>query len=108
MKKTSLVVLLFICVWQNIIGQHYTPTAENLAHRKEFQDMKFGMFIHWGAFSYLGDGEWVMNNRGIKVQEYSRLLDFFNPIEFDAKKWVDAARSAGMKYITLITRHHDG
>ena len=70
--------------------------------------MKFGMFIHWGAFSFLGDGEWVMNNRKITVNEYSRLLQFFNPVEFDAKKWVDAAKSAGMKYITLITRHHDG
>jgi len=108
MKKTAFFFFLFISVLQNIIAQSYTPTPENLAHRKEFQDMKFGMFIHWGVFSYLGDGEWVMNNRGIKVEEYARLKSFFNPIEFDAKKWVDAAKSAGMKYITLITRHHDG
>ena len=45
----------------------YTPTPENLAARKEFQDNKFGMFIHWGASSVLGHGEWVMNQRNIKV-----------------------------------------
>jgi alpha-L-fucosidase len=89
-------------------AQSYSPTPENLAHRKEFQDMKFGMFIHWGASSFLGAGEWVMNNRNITVPEYSRLLNFFNPVQFDAQKWVGAAKSAGMKYITLITRHHDG
>ncbi|MES1222901.1 MAG: alpha-L-fucosidase, partial [Bacteroidota bacterium] len=97
-----------IILMQSLSAQKYAPTPENIAHRKEFQDMKFGMFIHWGAFSFLGDGEWVMNNRKITVNEYSRLLNFFNPIDFDAKKWVDAAKSAGMKYITLITRHHDG
>jgi alpha-L-fucosidase len=66
------------------------------------------MFIHWGASSVLGHGEWVMNNRSITVAQYSKLIHFFNPQSFDAKKWVDIARSAGMKYITFITRHHDG
>lgn len=89
-------------------AQSYTPTAANLEARKLFQDMKFGMFIHWGASSVLGDGEWVMNNKNIRVPEYSRLLHIFNPQHFDAKKWVGTAKSAGMKYITFITRHHDG
>ena len=66
------------------------------------------MFIHWGAFSVLGDGEWVMNNRNIHVDEYKRLLNIFDPYDFDAAKWVGGAKRAGMQYITLITRHHDG
>ena len=85
----------------------YTPSAEMLKVRQQFQDMKYGMFIHWGASSVLGDGEWVMNNRNIKVKDYSRLINFFNPVHFDAKKWVSLAKMAGMKYITFITRHHD-
>ena len=89
-------------------AQSYTPTPENLAARKEFQDIKFGMFIHWGASSVLGAGEWVMNNRNIKVDEYTRLIHIFNPQNFDAAKWVGIAKAAGMKYITFITRHHDG
>ena len=50
--------------------------------------MKFGMFIHWGASSVLGSGEWVMNNRNIRVDEYANLIRVFNPIDFDAAKWV--------------------
>lgn len=76
--------------------------------RKWFDSARFGMFIHWGAFSVLGNGEWVMNNRNIRVTEYRRLLKIFNPIDFDAKQWVGCAKRAGMQYITLITRHHDG
>jgi len=89
-------------------AQTYTPSPANLAARKQFQDDKFGMFIHWGLSSVLGHGEWVMNNRNIRVNEYNRLLNIFNPQQFDAKAWVGAAKAAGMKYITFITRHHDG
>ena len=101
-------VNLLLLLVSGSFAQQYTPTAANLEARKLFQDMKFGMFIHWGASSVLGDGEWVMNNRNIKVPEYTRLQHIFNPQDFDAKKWVAAAKSAGMKYITFITRHHDG
>ncbi|TDE50089.1 alpha-L-fucosidase [Flavobacterium sp. GT3P67] len=100
--------LLFSCVTTMALqAQIYTPSAENLAARKEFQDMKLGMFIHWGASSVLGDGEWVMNNKKIGVKEYGRLINIFNPQNFDAKKWVATAKAGGMKYITFITRHHD-
>jgi alpha-L-fucosidase len=85
----------------------YTPTAENLKSRQEFQDMKFGFFLPWGISSVLGDGEWVMNNRQIPYGSYKRLADFFNPQQFNAKEWVQIAKAAGMKYITITTRHHD-
>jgi alpha-L-fucosidase len=88
--------------------QAYQPTKENLAARQQFQDMKFGMFIHWGASSVLANGEWVMNNRGIRAEDYKLLQNVFNPTEFNAKEWVSIAKNAGMQYITLITRHHDG
>lgn len=105
--------LLFTCcamlsIASCAIAQTYTPSATNLAAREEFQNDKFGMFIHWGASSVLGSGEWVMNNRNIHVKEYQRLINIFNPQNFDAAKWVATAKAAGMKYITFITRHHDG
>jgi len=105
--------LLFTCcamlsIASSAIAQTYTPSATNLAAREEFQNDKFGMFIHWGASSVLGSGEWVMNNRNIHVKEYQRLINIFNPQNFDAAKWVATAKAAGMKYITFITRHHDG
>lgn len=86
----------------------YQPTPENLEARQWFQDNKFGLFIHWGVYSLLGDGEWVMNNRQIPVAEYEKLPAFFNPTEFDAKEWVSMAKNAGMKYITITSKHHDG
>ncbi|MBG9375469.1 alpha-L-fucosidase [Panacibacter sp. DH6] len=98
-----------LCISCFVFAQkNYTPAPENLQARQWFADARFGLFIHWGPFSIPGDGEWVMNNRNITVKNYSRLMDFFNPIQFDAAKWVGMAKDAGMKYITLITRHHDG
>jgi alpha-L-fucosidase len=84
------------------------PGPQNLAARKEFQDMKLGMFIHWGASSVLGHGEWVMNNRNIPATAYQQLQHIFNPQQFDARQWVSTAKASGMRYITFISRHHDG
>lgn len=108
MKKLLFTGLCLLLIAVSLPAQSYTPTAANQAARAEFQNMKFGMFIHWGASSVLGSGEWVMNNRNIRVKEYQQLQKVFNPIDFNAKAWVDAAQSAGMNYITIITRHHDG
>jgi len=106
--KRLLIFLLAASFSLQSPAQEYVPSKENLAAREWFSDAKFGLFIHWGPFSIPGDGEWVMNNRNITVKNYTRLMDFFNPIEFDAAQWVGMAKNAGMKYITLITRHHDG
>ncbi|MBO0910711.1 MAG: alpha-L-fucosidase [Acidobacteria bacterium] len=86
----------------------YRPSEENLRARREFQDAKFGMFIHWGVYSVLGDGEWVLHNRRLKLDQYDRLPKFFDPEKFDARAWVALAKAAGMKYITITSRHHDG
>lgn len=85
----------------------YKPTEGNLEARKNFQDMKFGMFIHWGVYSVLGDGEWVMYQQKIGLDTYKKLPKFFNPEDFNADEWVQIAKSAGMKYITITSRHHD-
>src|SRR5256886_14602521 len=86
----------------------YTPTKENLKARGWFQDAKFGLFIHWGVYSVLGDGEWVMETRPINRTDYAKLPNFFNPLKFDPAAWVALAKTAGMKYITITSKHHDG
>jgi alpha-L-fucosidase len=86
----------------------YKPTAENLAARKAFQDDRFGIFIHWGVYSVLGRGEWVMNIEKMTVDEYEKLPPQFNPEKFDADEWVSTFRKAGAKYITITSKHHDG
>ena len=88
--------------------ENYEPSQENLEARQWFQDARFGLFVHWGVYSLLGDGEWVMNNQNIPVDAYEKLPAFFNPIGFDARQWVAMAKDAGMKYITITSRHHDG
>ena len=108
MKTFFLITLVGFFTIHSEAQSTYIPSSENFTARIEFQDMKFGMFIHWGASSVLGAGEWVMNQRNIKVNEYTKLIHIFNPQNFDAAKWVGIAKSAGMKYITFITRHHDG
>lgn len=87
---------------------NYEPAPENLKNREWFENARFGLFIHWGVYSVLGDGEWVMNNQQIPVTTYEKLPAFFNPTAFDAKAWVQLAKAAGMKYITITTKHHDG
>src|SRR5438128_9847585 len=86
----------------------YQPSASNLAAREWFQDARFGLFVHWGVYSVLGDGEWVMNNRKIPAADYEKLPAQFNPVAFDAAEWVALAKAAGMKYITITSKHHDG
>jgi alpha-L-fucosidase len=86
----------------------YTPSPENMKSREWFQDARFGLFIHWGVYSVLGDGEWVMNTQGIDKKTYEKLPDFFNPVNYNPKEWVAMAKGAGMKYITITSKHHDG
>jgi alpha-L-fucosidase len=66
------------------------------------------LFVHWGVYSVLGDGEWVMHNRRMSVAEYEKLAPRFNPSEFNAAEWVALAKEAGMRYITFTSKHHDG
>ncbi len=86
----------------------YAPTPENLESRDWFREARFGLFVHWGVYSTLASGEWVMNDRSIPAATYERLPDFFNPSEFDAREWVGLVKDAGMKYITITAKHHDG
>ena len=69
---------------------------------------RFGMFIHWGLYSLLERGEWVMRNERILPEEYAQLARRFRGARFDADAWAGLAREAGMKYMVLTTRHHDG
>ena len=111
MKLKSKLIALCMLFSMLVFGQgqkDYQPTPENLEAREWFKEAKFGLFVHWGVYSILGDGEWVMNNQNIPIDAYEKLPAFFNPIDFDAEEWVSMAKDAGMKYITITSRHHDG
>jgi alpha-L-fucosidase len=85
-----------------------------------FRDGKFGLFIHWGPYSILGGewkgkriepgdiAEWIMQKFKIPVEEYRRIAATFNPTKFDAREWVALAKKAGMTYLVITAKHHDG
>lgn len=75
---------------------------------RKFMDMRFGMFIHWGPVSLRGEEISWSRGRDIPKEEYDILYKEFNPVLFDAAQWVGAAKTAGMKYIIITSRHHDG
>ncbi|MDF7806606.1 alpha-L-fucosidase [Pontiellaceae bacterium B12219] len=94
--------------------------AENAKRGQLFDEGNYAMFIHWGLYSQLGNkvdgktyygiGEWIMNPRmaGIPIDEYKKLAGTFNPEQFDAKAIAKLAKDAGMKYIIITSKHHDG
>ncbi|MDR3297225.1 MAG: alpha-L-fucosidase [Prevotellaceae bacterium] len=97
------IIFLVAC----LLGLAGNVAAQKPDHRW-FSEARFGLFVHFGPYSQLCEGEWVMNTRGYTVSDYQKLQSLFNPQLFDAKAWVAAAKGAGMKYITFTSRHHDG
>ncbi|HPZ84032.1 MAG TPA: alpha-L-fucosidase, partial [Thermogutta sp.] len=85
---------------------------------KWWREARFGMFIHWGIYAIPGGrwngkpvntaGEWIMNGANIPVEEYEKLTKQFNPVKYDPAEWVRIAKDAGMKYIVITSKHHDG
>lgn len=73
-----------------------------------FEKLGYGMFIHWGLYAQLGQGEWVQHLRKIPMEEYAPLAKTFTAEDFDGRRIAATAREAGMRYITITTRHHDG
>lgn len=86
----------------------YVPSAEAQKSRQEFSEARFGIFVHWGIYSMLGDGEWVQENHQIPFSEYSHLAGGFYPSRFDAGEWAKVFKDSGAKYVTFTSRHHDG
>ena len=97
------------------IADTETP-AQRDARMAWFRDARFGMFIHWGVYSvpageWKGNknyAEWFLEETHMPVSEYEKFAQQFNPVKFDAKEWVRMAKDAGMKYIVITSKHHDG
>src|SRR3954447_4650685 len=83
-----------------------------------FQEAKFGLFVHWGLYSalgnewkgkaYYGSGEWIMNRGKIPAAEYAQVAQSFNPTGFDAQEWARFAHESGMRYMVVTSKHHEG
>jgi alpha-L-fucosidase len=120
-RKLIVFVLFMLTIsGSNMLGQNSSAeTPEQKQERmKWWNEARFGMFIHWGIYSVpagewngstvRGLGEWIMNYSKIPVETYAQFASQFNPTKYNANEWVKLAKEAGMKYIIITTKHHDG
>ncbi len=113
--KTIMVAIATVFLVTNQLVSQQLSTDERMAWWRE---ARFGMFIHWGVYSLPagtwdgrqigGIGEWIMNRGKIPVADYQRMAKDFNPVRYDPESWVRMAKDAGMKYIIITSKHHDG
>lgn len=115
-------VSALLCLLALVVAAQTPPSRPPDPAREKrlewFREAKYGLFIHWGLYAIpagewqgtrsLGLGEWIMNRSKIPVREYERLASQFNPVKFNADAWVQLAQDAGMKYIVITSKHHDG
>lgn len=116
MKSSLLILLLALMAGACTTERKPEPATS----QGWFADAKFGMFIHWGPYSVLGGewngqriqqgdiAEWIMERFKIPVEEYRKVAATFNPVQFNARAWVQLAKQTGMKYIIITAKHHDG
>lgn len=109
-KRKLLSLLLLFCLLTGLAGSGTTVHAYNVPdNMKWWADDKFGMFIHFGSYSYYGHGEWAMQTEGISKETYQKTISAkFDPEKFDAQEIVSYAKKAGMKYLVFTAKHHEG
>jgi len=102
-----------------VLAERNETPEQHDARMAWWREAKFGMFVHWGLYAQAGGewkgkpveggyAEWIMFNGKILIAEYAASAKDFNPVKYDAEKWVLAAKKAGMRYIVITSKHHDG
>lgn len=102
-KYMTAALLATVCI---SASAEYVPSEAVKKSQKEFQEDRFGIFIHWGIYSMFGQGEWYLNY-GPNAKEYAKAARGFYPAYFNADEWAKAIKDSGARYITFTSRHHD-
>jgi alpha-L-fucosidase len=111
-NKTFMTVILMAClliISQGAAAQLPKETeAQKTQRMKWWTDARFGMFIHWGLYALPARHEWVKNNERMTNEQYQKYFEMFNPDMYDPREWAKMAKAAGMKYVVLTAKHHEG
>ncbi len=115
---SAIVILIMSCNSKTGKVEKDEATVKQDERMEWWRDARFGMFIHWGLYAepagtwngkqIPGISEWIMANAKIPVKDYEKLAENFNPVKYNAEEWVKLAKNAGMKYIVITSKHHDG
>lgn len=119
MRYVTFCLFACLCLFNHVIAQSQGESPDAFANRTRWwHEAKFGMFIHWGVYAVPADAtdlqgrktiaEWYMSNKQMQVRDYEMFAHQFNPVQFNAREWVRMAKEAGMKYIVITSKHHDG
>jgi len=118
LRTMSLPLLLVLLPTTLTLAQSAPTLAPSTDRAAWWREARFGMFIHWGVYSVpadatnlkgeLGAAEWYLTNKQAQIADYEKFAAQFNPTKFDAAAWVRIAKDAGMKYIVITSKHHDG
>ncbi len=119
MMRGVVPTVLVFCMASLLLAQPQGETPEAFLKRTQWwREAKFGMFIHWGIYAVPADAtdlqgrktvaEWYLSNKQMQVRDYEKFAAQFNPVRFNAREWVRMAKEAGMKYIVITSKHHDG
>jgi alpha-L-fucosidase len=110
-KSISILVLAFLLLFVSQTSQAQLPKeteAQKIQRMKWWTDARFGMFIHWGLYALPARHEWVKNMERLTNEQYQKYFDNFNPDMYDPHEWAKMAKAAGMKYVVLTAKHHEG
>jgi len=121
-KWVALILMGLLMFSSHSFAQNVVPVKAESSNNDQkmdwWKEAKFGLFIHWGLYAVpegfyngkdvTGYGEWIMNDEKIPVSNYKNFASQFNPTKYNAEQWVKLAKDAGIKYIVLTSKHHDG
>ncbi len=117
LKTGIIIIIVLLLTCGKLFSQEAANNTNNKENRMEWwREARFGMFIHWGLYSVpagewkgeTGHAEWIRTTAKIPLEEYDQLVGQFNPVKFNAEEWVKTAKDAGVKYMVLTSKHHDG